>query len=123
MNTLLPRFCSLSAEPGALLPPNALAHNWREDAHGELEMNWAFPPLRLVSKVLRLIREQKARACVLVPDWAREWFPAIVAEAQWVWRLADLQPHFLRRVGEEWQEVQQSMFVPMVVYLDFTQSR
>ena len=122
-NTLLPRFCSLSTEPGALLPPNAMAHNWRENEHGELEMNWAFPPLRLVSKVLHLIREQKARACVLVPDWAREWFPSVMAEAQWVWRLTDLQPHFLRRVGEDWQEVQQSMFVPMVVYFDFTKSQ
>jgi hypothetical protein len=44
-----------------------------------------------------------------------------VAEAQWVWRLHDLQPHFRRRVNGQWQEVKQSLFVPMVVYLDFTQ--
>ena len=64
-NRLCERFCSLQLEPGALTPPNCLAHDWSK----EKGWNWAFPPLTDISKVLQLVAQQQARAVVLVPEW------------------------------------------------------
>ena len=74
----------------------------------------------MISKVVQLVREQRARACLLVPDWAREWFPTLIDEAEWWWLLSEFEPCFRRRVKGEWQMVRQKLFKPMVVFLDFT---
>ena len=118
-DALLPRFNSLQVEPGALLPPNALVHDWRVDAQGRPEFNWAFPPLRHVASVFHLVRQQGAWACMLIPDWCREWYPAIMREAVWVWPLAGAGPFFRRLRGGEWQPVEQNLFRPLIVLLDF----
>jgi hypothetical protein len=122
-NALLPRFCSLTTEPGALTPPNALAHDWRSNGEGGgLEMNWAFPPLRLVPDVITLLRQQRARACLLVPDWCREWYPAVVEEATWLWVVHGSGPSFQRQRDGQWEDVQQNLFKPLVVLMDFTEA-
>ena len=118
-NALLTRFCSLEVEPGALHPPNALVHDWRGDTR-LLELNWAFPPLRLVPSVLALLRQQRARACILVPDWCREWYPAVISEASWLWVEDGPGPFFQRQREGQWQDVVQNLFKPLIVFLDFT---
>ena len=70
-DALLPRFCSRQCEPGALSPPNAFVPNWAWSI-GQWEFNWAFPPSGDISRVFALVREQRAWACVLVPDWCRD---------------------------------------------------
>jgi len=92
-NALLPRFCSLSAEPGALSPPNAFAHDWSQEAG----WNWAFPPLREIPRVLGLVREQRARVVLVVPDWKQAWFAPLM-NAAWVVAPFEGDDPFFRRL-------------------------
>jgi len=46
--------------------------NWR------LENNWCNPPFGLIGRLLRLLREQRARATIILPQWeGRHWWPLI----------------------------------------------
>ena len=121
-NCLLPRFCSLTQEPGALSPPNAFTHDWS----AEVGWNWAFPPLREVPRVLALLREQRARAVLLVPDWQQHWSALAQqmahskpgARAQGVIRLDGDQPFFRCRRNGQWQEVEKFLFQPLLLLID-----
>ena len=68
----LPRYCSRVQDPAA----------WRIDA---FSFQWkgfrgyAFPPISLIPRILRKIREDQARVVLIAPWWPRRnWFPELV---------------------------------------------
>jgi len=53
---------------------DALTADW-----GGLGRVYAFPPVKLVGKVVRLIAEQRAEAVLVVPKWpSQDWWPGLV---------------------------------------------
>jgi len=117
-NAMLPRFCSLQDEPGALAPPNAFTHDWS----AESAWNWAFPPLRDIPKVLDLTREQRARVVLLVPDWKMVWYARATQQAWEVLPLEGEGPFFRRLRDGEWQEVEKFLFKPLLLIVDGTRA-
>ena len=113
-NARLKRFCSLREEPGALAPPNAFAHDWA----AESGWNWAFPPMRAIPRVIALLREQRARAVVLIPDWKMHWFAAAVSAAHTTIAFEGDGPFFQRRRDQEWQSVDRFLFRPLLLVID-----
>ena len=113
-NRVCSRFCSLQLEPGALSPPDCFTHNWAEEAG----WNWAFPPLRDIGRILGLVRQQGARAVVLVPDWRMHWHSNAVSMAKEVIPLTGPGPFFRRLRDGEWQTVQKFVFRPKLLVLD-----
>ena len=113
-NRLCERFCSLQLEPGALTPPNCLVHNWAE----ERGWNWAFPPLRDISKVLQLVVQQHARAVVLVPEWRMYWYTTAMRVATSVVPIPGSGPFFRRLRDGQWQEVGSFVFRPLLLIID-----
>ena len=74
-NSLLPHFCSLIPSPLA----------WATDA---LSVRWprgllyCFPPIALIPRVVRKIREDQALVLLVVPHWPwRSWFPLLLQMA------------------------------------------
>ena len=72
LNARLPRYCSRVQDPAA----------WRIDA---FSFQWkgfrgyAFPPVSLIPRILRKIREDQARVVLIAPWWPRRnWFPELV---------------------------------------------
>ena len=72
LNARLPRYCSRVQDPAA----------WRIDA---FSFQWkgfrgyAFPPISLIPRILRKIREDQARVVLIAPWWPRRnWFPELV---------------------------------------------
>ena len=113
-NRLCERFCSLQLEPGALTPPNCLAHDWSK----EKGWNWAFPPLTVISKVLQLVVQQQARAVVLVPEWRMHWYTTAMRVATSVVPITGPGPFFRRLRDGQWQEVEKFVFRPLLLVVD-----
>ena len=72
LNARLPKYCSRVQDPAA----------WRIDA---FSFQWkgfrgyAFPPISLIPRILRKIREDQARVVLIAPWWPRRnWFPELV---------------------------------------------
>ena len=72
LHARLPRYCSRVHDPAA----------WRIDA---FSFQWkgfrgyAFPPISLIPRILRKIREDQARVVLIAPWWPRRnWFPELV---------------------------------------------
>jgi hypothetical protein len=118
-NALLRRFCSVRAEPGALSPPNAFVHDWAR----ETGWNWAFPPMRDIPRVMALLREQRARAVVLVPDWKMHWFASATHAAKRVLPLEGQGPFFRRLRDGEWETVHSFLFRPLLLLVDWSGAR
>jgi hypothetical protein len=59
---------------GRAVGVDALTADWR-GVH-----NYAFPPVALVGKVLLLVREQKASAVIVVPEWPSQWWWPLALE-------------------------------------------
>lgn len=118
-NRVCNRFCSLQLEPGALAPPDCFAHNWA----AESGWNWAFPPLREISRVLSLVQQQKAKAVVLVPDWRMHWHSKAVDMAREVILLEGPGPFFRRLRDGQWQTIESFVFRPKLLILDTRGSR
>ena len=113
-NRLCSRFCSLQVEPGALSPPDCFTHDWAT----ERGWNWAFPPLRDISRVLGLVSQQRARAVLLVPDWRMHWHTRAVELATAVIPFQGDGPFFRRLRDGEWQEVERFVFRPKLLVVD-----
>ena len=113
-NRLCSRFCSLQVEPGALSPPDCFTHDWAT----ERGWNWAFPPLRDISRVLGLVSQQRARAVLLVPDWRMHWHTRAVELATAVIPFQGDGPFFRRLRDGEWQEVERFVFRPKLLVID-----
>ena len=118
-NTLLRRFCSLREEPGALHPPNAFVHDWSSEAG----WNWAFPPLREIARVIALVKEQRARAVILVPDWQQHWSGAASRAATEVVRLPGDEPFFRCLRDGQWHDVTSFLFRPKLLLVDGSRLR
>jgi hypothetical protein len=70
-NAKLPVFNTRWAHPESWTY-NAMAQDWSKS------FSYACPPLAMVGPVLDLIREQRARAVVVVPEWhAQRWWPLL----------------------------------------------
>ena len=113
-NRVCSRFCSLQLEPGALSPPDCFTHNWATESG----WNWAFPPLKEVSRVLRLVQQQRARAIVLVPDWRMHWHSRATAMAQEIILFEGPGPFFRRLRDGQWQTVEKFVFRPKLLIID-----
>jgi hypothetical protein len=106
-NTQVGKFCARIGQLGALHPPNALAHEW----HGEF--NYAFPPQRLLAPTLQYALEQGCWVAVVMPQWARDWYPALLKTADRVFYIPGWD-HFLRPQNGEFVRVHKQPFRPMV---------
>ena len=73
LNFQLPRYCSRSRDPKA----------WKVDAfsfHWGGIQGYAFPPIALIPRILRKIREDRASIILIAPWWPRRpWFPELVS--------------------------------------------
>ena len=90
LNAQLPRFCSRGRDPGAWRV-NAFTFSWTG-------LNaYAFPPLILLPKVLRKIREDQARVLLIAPHWPRRiWFMDLLSLLAGVPRSLPQSPSPLR---------------------------
>jgi hypothetical protein len=79
-NAKLARFNTRWAHPQSN-EYNAMAQEWHN------EFSYACPPLAMVGPVLHLIKEQRAHAVVVVPEWeAQPWWPVLQKLARkWVY--------------------------------------
>ena len=72
LNARLPKYCSGVQDPAA----------WRIDAFSfqwKGFRSYAFPPISLIPRILRKIREDQARVVLIAPWWPRRnWFPELV---------------------------------------------
>lgn len=113
VNAQCVRFFSRSYEPEAGRPVDAFASDWAG------EVNWCFPPMSLVPRVVRHLRQCKAWGCILMPNW-----PSNVAchaaqhAAVSSFVLPARRAEFFRLVGGQWERVQHSLAFSVVV-LDF----
>jgi ribonuclease HI len=72
INKKLPRYCSLFPDPQAH-HQDALAIRWT------YLYAFAFPPLAILSRVLRKIAQDKAMVILIAPMWTRrEWYPLLL---------------------------------------------
>ena len=113
-NCLCARFCSQQLEPGALQPPNCFAHDWA----AEEGWNWAFPPLREISRTIALVQQQHARAVLLVPDWRMHWHAKAMRTAREVVAAPGGGPFFRRMRDGQWQVVEAFVFRPLLLIID-----
>ena len=74
--------------------------------------------MRAIPRVLALVREQRARVVMLIPDWKMHWFAAVVSAAQETIYFEGDEPFFRRRRDEQWQSVHRFLFRPMLVVID-----
>ena len=73
LNHQLPKYCSRVRDQGAWAL-DAFSLSW-ENLQG-----FAFPPFQLIPRVLRKIREDRARVLVIAPFWPRRnWFPELMS--------------------------------------------
>lgn len=67
---------------------DSLSADWRG------VFNYAFPPVKLVGDVLRLVEEQRARVLLIVPRWeSRWWWPVLERMASVILPLSSVVPH------------------------------
>ena len=67
----LPRYMSWFPDQNAVAQ-DALLHPWDE-------MTYVFPPVPMLSKVLKLVREQSIEAVLICPQWPSAlWWPVLV---------------------------------------------
>lgn len=67
----LPRYMSWFPDQNAVAQ-DALLHPWDE-------MTYLFPPVPMLSKVLKLVREQSIEAVLICPQWPSAlWWPVVV---------------------------------------------
>jgi hypothetical protein len=72
-NNKLPTYCSLYPFPGALAQ-DAFSISWSSFA-----VTYAFPPIVVLSKVLRKVRTDQARMILIAPRWPmRSWYPLLL---------------------------------------------
>ena len=74
------RFNSVDdVDPDRSQCPGAFANDWRVDEYGSSELNYCFPPFALLPRVFAHVRECRAVAVVIVPQWPSQlwWVEAM----------------------------------------------
>jgi hypothetical protein len=67
---------------------DSLSADWRG------VFNYAFPPVKVVGEVLRLVEEQQVKVLLIVPRWESQWWwPVLERMASVIVPLASLVPH------------------------------
>lgn len=130
-NTRLPRFNSVSSVDPAAEGFSAFAEDWSVGG-----LSYVFPPFALIPRVLQHVRECRALAVVVVPEWpSQAWWREMVSmmEYRWYfparavfervvdgeWRPVATGGRLLdRATGGEWQTVRQTSFTPIAVVLN-----
>lgn len=88
-NAQLPGFYTWDHDPTASGTPDAFSNDWAQNRN-----NWVYPPFPLVARALQHVRECRAAATLIVPDWpAQPWHALLLEEAEEVLRLEDRFPH------------------------------
>ena len=74
------RFNSVDdVDPDRSQCPGAFANDWRVDEYGSSELNYCFPPFALLPRIFAHVRECRAVAVVIVPQWLSQlwWVEAM----------------------------------------------
>ena len=97
---------------------SAFGVDWDVGPRGEPEISYCFPPFCLIPRVIQHIRQCKAKAVIIVPEW--------LSQSWWVglWRMAVGHMHILDRPtfdtirDSKLALVTKLSFTPMGVALD-----
>lgn len=81
-NTRLKRFNSVSSADPDAENQSAFEVNWAVRADGAPEISYCFPPFSLIPRVVQHIKQCRARAVIIIPNWP--------SQSWWVnlWRIA-----------------------------------
>ena len=122
-NTVCPRFTSMTetemrADGWYRMNPGAFANHWAVDSFGRQEWNYCFPPFALISQVLDMVRECRAWACVVVPNWPSQlWWPRLMELCVFVYEFPETVV-LERPVKYGWEEVKKMSFRPIAVIVN-----
>ena len=112
-NRRLQRYNSVSSVDPEAESFSAFAVEW-----SEVDISYCFPPFALIPRVLQHIRECRAKAVVVVPDWpSQAWWRDLVSMSVAWWYFPEREV-FERVLDGEWQLVTKMSFRPVVVVLD-----
>ena len=112
-NRRLQRYNSVSSVDPEAESFSAFAVDW-----SEVDISYCFPPFALIPRVLQHIRECRAKAVVVVPDWpSQAWWRDLVSMSVAWWYFPEREV-FERVLDGEWQLVTKMSFRPVVVVLD-----
>ena len=114
-NRRLPWYNSVSSVDPEAESFSAFAVDW-----SEVDLSYCFPPFALIPRVLQHMRECRAKAVVVVPDWpSQAWWQDLVSMSVCWWYFPEREV-FERVSDGEWQVVTKMSFRPVVVVLDGT---
>ena len=119
-NTRLGRFCSVSSVDPDAEGFSAFAGDWFGN-NGSREYNYCFPPFAFLPRVLQHIREQRAFAAVIVPEWPSQCWWREVMSMMVAWRYFPSNRPFERVKDGQWSRVVSMSFRPLLVLLDGSQ--
>ena len=72
-------FCSVSDVDPDSEARSAFLVDWSVQRSGQTPVNYCFPPFALIGRVIQHVRECKARATIIVPDWpSQAWWPELM---------------------------------------------
>ena len=96
---------------------SAFLTDWTQQRLMRSSNNYCFPPFSLIGRVLQHVRECKAWATVIVPDWPSQfWWPELMAMQISVLVLSGGgEAVFERIVDGDWQPVLQQPFRALAV--------
>jgi hypothetical protein len=114
----LERYNSVSSVDPEAEAWSAFGVDWDVGPRGEPEISYCFPPFCLIPRVIQHIRQCKAKAVIIVPEWpSQSWWVGL-------WRMAVGHMHILDRPTFETirdsklAPVTKLSFTPMAVALD-----
>ena len=91
LNFQLPHYCSRSRDPAAW-KVDAFSFHW-----GDIR-GFAFPPIALIPRILRKVREDRATIILIAPWWPRRpWFPELVSLLSAPPRTLPIRPDVIRQ--------------------------
>ena len=114
-NTRCTAFCSVSAVDPDAEARSAFLTDWTKQRLTRNSYNYVFPPFALIGRVVQHVRECKAWATIIVPDWpSQAWWPDLMEMSISVLTLGPL-PVFERVTDGTWQPVTKQSFGVLAV--------
>ena len=108
-------FCSVSDVDPDSEARSAFLVDWNVQRSGQTPVNYCFPPFALIGRVIQHVREGKARATIIVPDWpSQAWWPELMELSEVVLAF-EHGPVFERVRDKEWQPVTKQSFRALAV--------
>ena len=110
-------YCSMSSVDPSAVGRSAFLVDWNEQRlypFGQCQ-NYCFPPFAFIPRVLQHVRECRASATLIVPNWpSQAWWADLMALKTVVLEFPD-GPVFERVCDGEWQPVTRMSFRPLAV--------